>query len=107
MLSFLFFPNLIKFLRSYEPSGDFDFSFLANDMWLIMITMTTVGLGEGYPSTHLGRFIGVCACLIGMLLVSSMVVSMTMSSEFTQEENKVLIFSWDLISFNLQGIFHT
>lgn len=61
--------------------------------------MTTVGLGEGYPSTHLGRFIGVCACLIGMLLVSSMVVSMTMSSEFTQEESKVLIFSWDIMFF--------
>lgn len=51
--------------------------------------MTTVGFGEGYPSTHLGRFIGVCACLIGMLLVSLMVVSLTLSSEFTQEESKV------------------
>lgn len=61
-------------------------------MWLIMITMTTVGFGEGYPSTHLGRFIGVCACLIGMLLVSLMVVSLTLSSEFTQEESKVVLF---------------
>lgn len=51
--------------------------------------MTTVGLGEGYPSTHLGRFIGVCACLIGMLLISLMVVSLTLSSEFTPEESKV------------------
>ena len=50
--------------------------------------MTTVGFGEGYPSTHMGRFIGVCACIIGMLLVSLMVVSLTLSSEFTQEENK-------------------
>lgn len=57
-------------------------------MWLIIITMTTVGFGEGYPSTHLGRFIGVCACIIGMLLVSLMVVSLTLSSEFTQEESK-------------------
>lgn len=61
-------------------------------MWLIMITMTTVGFGEGYPSTHLGRFIGVCACLIGMLLISLMVVSLTLSSEFTQEESKVILY---------------
>ena len=53
--------------------------------------MTTVGFGEGYPSTHLGRFIGVIACIIGMLLVSLMVVSLTLSSEFTQEESKALI----------------
>lgn len=58
-------------------------------MWLIIITMTTVGFGEGYPSTHLGRFVGVMACIIGMLLVSLMVVSLTLSSEFTQEESKV------------------
>lgn len=50
--------------------------------------MTTVGFGEGYPSTHMGRFIGVCACIIGMLLVSLMVVSLTLSSEFTPEESK-------------------
>lgn len=59
-------------------------------MWLIVITMTTVGFGEGFPATHLGRFIGVIACLIGILLVSSMVVSMTLTSEFTQEESKVI-----------------
>jgi len=77
-------------ISSYEPSANnFDFSFLANDMWLIIITMTTVGFGEGYPSTHLGRFIGVCACIIGMLLVSLMVVSLTLSSEFSPEESKV------------------
>lgn len=51
--------------------------------------MTTVGFGEGYPSTHLGRFIGVMACIIGMLLVSLMVVSLTLSSEMTAEESKV------------------
>ena len=53
--------------------------------------MTTVGFGEGYPSTHMGRFIGVCACIIGMLLVSLMVVSLTLSSEFTPEESKVYL----------------
>lgn len=66
-------------------------------MWLIIITMTTVGFGEGYPSTHLGRFIGVIACIIGMLLVSLMVVSLTVSSELTPEENKVIYLFWPKI----------
>lgn len=52
-------------------------------MWCIIITMTTVGFGDFYPSTHLGRFIGVLACFWGTFLVSLMVVSLTISSEFT------------------------
>jgi hypothetical protein len=58
-------------------------------MWLIIITMTTVGFGEGYPSTHLGRFIGVMACIIGMLLISLMVVTLTLSAELNPQEAKV------------------
>jgi len=49
-----------------------------------------VGFGDGYPSTHLGRAVGVVACIIGMLLVSLMVVSLTNASEFTTEESKVI-----------------
>lgn len=61
---------------------------MANSLWLIIITMTTVGFGEGYPNTHLGRLVGVIACIIGMLLISLMVVSMTIASEFTPSEAK-------------------
>jgi len=46
-------------------------------MWVIIITMTTVGYGDGYPSTHLGRLIAAVACLIGMLFVSLVVVALT------------------------------
>ena len=92
MFHFFFFM-LNFFISSYLPNqnaaGSFDFTYLANSMWLIIITMTTVGFGEGYPSTHLGRFIAVIACIIGMLLVSLMVVSLTVSSEFSPEEEKV------------------
>lgn len=77
---------------SYRPKDGsapkFDFGYLANAFWLTIITMTTVGFGEGYPSTHLGRAIGVISCIIGMLLVSLMVVSLTVASEFTAEESK-------------------
>jgi hypothetical protein len=39
-----------------------------------------VGYGDGYPSTHFGRFIGVGACVLGSFLTSLMIVS---SSKFT------------------------
>jgi hypothetical protein len=36
--------------------------------------MATVGYGDYYPKTHLGRFTGVGVCLIGMVSVSLFVV---------------------------------
>jgi len=68
------------------------FGYLPNAFWMTIITMTTVGYGDAYPSTHLGRCIGVVACLIGMLLVSLMVVSLTVRSEFSPEEEKAYIY---------------
>jgi hypothetical protein len=50
--------------------------------------MCTVGYGDLVPRSHLGRFIGVVACIIGMLLVSLIVVSLAVVTEFTNEEKK-------------------
>jgi len=65
-----------------------DLQSLLNCFWLIIVTMTTVGYGDYFPKSHLGRFIGVVACIIGMLIVSLIVVSLAVISEFTSEEKK-------------------
>ena len=62
---------------------------MINAMWLTIITMTTVGYGDFYPQTHLGRFVGVVACLIGMILVSLVVISLTSLIEFNADEGRV------------------
>lgn len=59
-----------------------------NGLWLIIVTMTTVGFREAYPTTHLGRLLGFVACVLGMLLMSLIVVSLTTQSEFTSTESK-------------------
>lgn len=46
-------------------------------MWLIMITMMTVGFGDYYPKTHIGRGISIVACFWGVFIVSMMVVTLT------------------------------
>jgi len=66
----------------------FEFQYLYNSIWLVIITMTTVGYGDIYPQTHFGRFFGVISCLIGMILVSYLVVGMNSLFEFTPQENR-------------------
>jgi hypothetical protein len=69
--------------RPYKEHSKQDWDYLWNGMWCIIITMTTVGFGDFVPTTHLGRLIGVISCFWGTFLVSLMVVSLTLSSEFT------------------------
>lgn len=65
-----------------------DFEPVTNSMWLLIITMTTVGYGDFFPSTHAGRLICTIGCIGGMMLVSLMVISLNVSSDFTKEEYK-------------------
>ena len=50
--------------------------------------MTTVGYGDYFASTHLGRVISVLACFWGTFLISLMVLSLTISTEFSPQESK-------------------
>ena len=59
-----------------------------NGMWLIIITMMTVGYGDFYPHTHMGRFVCILACFWGVFLVSMMVVTLTVVSSFEQKEKR-------------------
>lgn len=55
---------------------------------MTLMTMTTVGYGDFYPSTGLGRTFGVVACLWGNFLVSLVVVTFTISSDFNRQERR-------------------
>ena len=61
----------------------YDWTYMWNSMWCIIITMATVGYGDFVPETFLGRTVAIFACVWGNFLISLMVVSLTQSSEFT------------------------
>ena len=71
-----------------EYGTDMDYDYIWNAMWLVVLTMTTVGYGDFYPQTHMGRLVIVIACFWGVFLVSMMVVTLTDSSEFTKGERR-------------------
>ena len=65
-----------------------DLAYLLNCIWLIIITMVTVGYGDEFPRSHFGRVVIIIASILGMLLVSIIIVSLGNLIEFSDEEKK-------------------
>lgn len=59
---------------------------LGNDLWLVIITMLTVGYGDVYPCTHQGRFFCILACISGMILISALIVAQNETVRFTKDQ---------------------
>ena len=59
-------PVLYGDTRSVNSS----FQTIPNGFWYSIITMTTVGYGDVYPQTTLGRIIGALCALCGVLLIA-------------------------------------
>ena len=75
--------------RPYQYVSGINWDYVWNGLWCIVAIMTTVGYGELYPKTHLGRLIGIIAAVIGAFLVSLMVVAMSNSSSLSSAEERV------------------
>jgi len=61
---------------------------LGNSMWLIIVTLATVGYGEFFLKTFLGRFVGFIVCFWGTFVVSYFVVTVTNMLTFAPPEEK-------------------
>lgn len=40
------------------------------NLWMTVVTMTTVGYGDAYPRTHYGRAVALIACICGKIIMS-------------------------------------
>jgi hypothetical protein len=65
-----------------------NFKTYSDTFWVIIITMMTVGYGDIYPNTHLGRVIAFLSALTGMLIVSLLIISLSYMVEFSPKERK-------------------
>lgn len=59
-----------------------DYSF-QNTLWLVLISMTTVGYGDLYPSSTPGRIVVIIACIWGVIILSLVVLALTTQLEPT------------------------
>jgi len=60
----------------FERPLDAQFLDVRNGVWVIFVTMTTVGYGDMYPSTDLGRFVAVLACASALLILMLLIIGM-------------------------------
>jgi hypothetical protein len=65
-----------------------EYSETSNGIWNIIVAITTVGYGDFYAATHVGRFITIMSVFSGTLIISLTVVTLTQLSTFSENEQK-------------------
>jgi hypothetical protein len=84
-------------LKIYESGLDeiskLAFSSYWNCIWCTIITMTTVGFGDFYPSSLIGRIVGLISSLIGVFLMSMLVVTITNVLDLSSHEKNFYMIS--------------
>ena len=70
----LFFGVYIRLYERVDAEGPFDFNM--NGPWVAVLTMSTIGYGEIYPTTHMGRLFAIISCVLGSALLSMFVVAL-------------------------------
>ncbi|CAD8210050.1 unnamed protein product [Paramecium octaurelia] len=61
-----------------------------NAVWNIIISITTVGYGDFYTRTDLGRFVIFVVCVLGIFVISLMVVTLITSLETSSLESHAI-----------------
>jgi hypothetical protein len=83
-----FDPNNSVGSETVKSLSNSNFKFYLDSFWVVVITMMTVGYGDIYPNTHMGRIVAFISAIVGMVIVSLLIVTMSTLVEFTSEEKK-------------------
>jgi uncharacterized protein YsxB (DUF464 family) len=60
-------------------------------MWLMFVTMTTVGYGDHVPSSHGGRVVCATASILGIVLASLITAALGNLMTFSSNEQSALL----------------
>ena len=78
--------NMVKLSEKQVPNNGL--SDYINSLWCVIITMGTVGYGQYYPSTYLGRLILFSASIVGIIMSSLLILTLSTYLSMKISENK-------------------
>lgn len=86
ILFFIFGFGLRQMEIPYMFISDKDWDFIVNGVWNIFLTVTTVGYGDIFPSTSLGRVFCVIAAMLGSFFTSLLVIAISAFFQMSLKE---------------------
>lgn len=85
------FGLIVKKYESPFPTDKvpsfFPFDSIWNSWWCMILTMTTVGYGDIFPLTILGRVFTIVACLVGVFVVSTLISKLAEVTQLNDDES--------------------
>ena len=88
LLSTVVFGVVLRAFEKNTGSERNNFNYIWNAFWVIIVTMTTVGYGDMYPITHLGRVTVIIACIVGAIVLTFFVSALNSALELDPKEKE-------------------
>ena len=83
------FGEMVRLSEEDVPSSNL--GIFGNSLWCVMITMGTVGYGDYFPQTYLGRIILFFASITGIIVASLLILTLSTYLSMQMSENKAHI----------------
>ena len=91
----------------FERPTDLDFQHFRNCLWVAIVTYTTVGFGDIYPTTDLGRWACCLCCAASIFNLALLVMSVHDTFSMDTKEELVIVFAAKLEINNLFQVVYT
>ena len=77
-------------IEYYRQIGQIDFDSYFQAIWVIVVSITTVGFGDLVPYSYIGRVIIMIAAFWGAFLISLLIVTVSKTFELSRNQKKAM-----------------